>query len=70
MKKIGAVEKNGYRIENDAAARERILKAAEELFIERGFDGVSVNDVAVRAGFAKGLVFYYFNNKYINNIKL
>lgn len=61
MKKIEAVEKDGN--ENNAAARERILKAAEELFIERGFDGVSVNDVAVRAGFAKGLVFYYFNSK-------
>ena len=34
-------------------ARERIFKSAEELFIERGFDGVSINDVAVRAEVAK-----------------
>jgi len=63
MKKAGAVRKETNANGNDVAAREKILKAAEELFIERGFDGVSVNDVAVRAGFAKGLVFYYFNNK-------
>jgi len=60
------MNKNGStanKTNGDSAARERILKAAEELFIESGFDGVSVNDVAVRAGVAKGLVFYYFNNK-------
>ena len=43
--------------------QERILRAAEELFIESGFDGVSINDVAVHANVAKGLVFYYFDNK-------
>jgi AcrR family transcriptional regulator len=43
--------------------RERIFKSAEALFIERGFDGVSINDVAVHANVAKGLVFYYFENK-------
>ncbi len=46
-----------------AEGRERILKAAEELFIERGFDGVSVNDVAEKAEVAKALIFYHFNNK-------
>ncbi|HOO56318.1 MAG TPA: TetR family transcriptional regulator [bacterium] len=44
---------------------EKILSSAEELFIERGFDGVSINDVAVHAGVAKALVFYYFKNKQI-----
>jgi len=46
-----------------AATKRRILRAAEKLFIARGFDGVSVNDVAVESGVAKALVFYYFNNK-------
>lgn len=41
----------------------RILKAAEELFIERGFAGVSANDVCAKAGVPKGLIFYYFKNK-------
>ena len=46
-----------------AEKRELILKAAESLFINRGFDGVSVMDVASEAGVAKALVFYHFHNK-------
>jgi len=45
------------------SGRERILKAAEILFIECGFDGVSVKDVAEKAEVAKALIFYHFNNK-------
>ena len=49
----------------NVAMRESILEAAEELFVERGFDGVSVNDVAARAGGSKALVFYHFKNKQV-----
>ena len=42
---------------------ERILRASEALFIERGYDGVSINDVAVEAGVNKALVIYYFKTK-------
>lgn len=42
---------------------ERIFDAAEELFCERGFDGVSVRDIAERAGVQKALVFYHFATK-------
>jgi AcrR family transcriptional regulator len=63
MKKAEVALKDNAVNEKDADARERILCAAEELFIELGFDGVSVNDVAMRAGFAKALIFYYFGNK-------
>ena len=41
----------------------RILAAAEALFCERGFDGVSARDVAERAGAQKALVFYHFGSK-------
>jgi len=41
----------------------QILEAADELFGEQGLDGVSVRDVAVRAGVNKALVFYYFGSK-------
>lgn len=40
-----------------------ILQAADELFGEQGLAGVSVRDVAERAGVNKGLVFYYFGSK-------
>lgn len=40
-----------------------ILAAADELFGERGYDAVSMRDVATRAGLGKALAFYYFNSK-------
>lgn len=43
--------------------RERILRAAQELFAERGYDGASAEAVAERAGVAKGLIFHYFGSK-------
>ncbi len=41
----------------------QILEAADELFGDRGLDGVSVADIAARAGVNKALVFYYFASK-------
>ena len=61
--KIAARKKTGENERTNGDTRERLLRAAEELFIERGFDGVSVNDVAMRADTAKALVFYYFRSK-------
>jgi TetR/AcrR family transcriptional regulator len=44
-------------------SRDKILKAAEELFSTKGFDGTSVREVAEKAGVNKALIFYYFKNK-------
>lgn len=46
-----------------AATAERILAAADELFGEQGYAGVSVRDVAARAGVNKALVFYHHGSK-------
>ena len=43
--------------------RESILKAAEKLFFSRGFDDVSVNDIAAEAEVNKALLYYYFEDK-------
>ena len=40
-----------------------ILQAAEKLFGEKGYQGVSVDEIARTAGVAKGLVNYHFGNK-------
>lgn len=40
-----------------------ILEAAEALLGEVGYDGVSMRDVAQRAGVNKALIFYYFSSK-------
>ncbi|WP_456095377.1 TetR/AcrR family transcriptional regulator [Pseudothermotoga hypogea] len=46
-----------------SSARERILEAAKAAFSERGFDGVSMEEIAQRAGVRKPLIYYYFPSK-------
>ena len=43
--------------------RERILKAAEQVFAERGYTGARVAEIAQRSGMDKRLIFYYFRTK-------
>ena len=45
------------------AMRERILDAAEELFAEHGFDGVTVRQVTRKAAVDVALAHYYFGTK-------
>lgn len=42
---------------------DKILTAAEQLFAEGGFSGVSVQDIATRAEVNKALIFYHHGNK-------
>lgn len=51
------------REDNTAQNRDRILREAEALFAEKGFDATSVSSVAEAAGVNKALVYYYFENK-------
>lgn len=44
-------------------AVERILAAAKDLFAETGFDAVSMNAIAERAGVSKANVFHHFKSK-------
>lgn len=48
---------------NSAVTRARILRAAEELFAEKGFDGSRVDEIARKAGVNKALIYYYFKSK-------
>ena len=43
--------------------RELIFKTALELFREQGFDSSTMQEVAARAGVAKGAAYYYFPSK-------
>jgi TetR/AcrR family transcriptional regulator len=45
------------------SALDRIFCAAERLFAERGFDSVSISDVAREAGVCKANVFHHFATK-------
>lgn len=44
-------------------ARERIVRAAEELFDERGFDAVSITEIADRADVGRTTFFRHFGDK-------
>lgn len=45
------------------ARREAILSAALQVFAERGFEAARLDDVAERAGVAKGTLYLYFKDK-------
>lgn len=53
---------SAYEI-SEKSALTRILAEAEVLFAERGFDGVSINEVALAAGVCKANVFHHFATK-------
>lgn len=43
--------------------KEKILRVAEQLFAESGFNGVSIDRIAKAAGVNKGLIYYHFKDK-------
>ena len=43
--------------------REQILDAANALFAERGYDEVSIEEIANSAGVTRGLVHHYFGGR-------
>jgi AcrR family transcriptional regulator len=53
----------GRRERKKAATRAAILDAARELFLERGFDGVSVREIADKADVSPKTVFTHFPQK-------
>ena len=48
---------------NPEQRRKQILDAANALFAERGYEEVSVEDIASAAGVARGLVHHYFGGR-------
>jgi AcrR family transcriptional regulator len=46
-----------------ADARRALLAAAAELFAQRGFRGASVDEIAQRAGYSKGALYWHFDSK-------
>jgi len=47
-------------LESGETTRERLIQSAERLFAARGFDGVSVRDIANDAKVNSAMVGYYF----------
>ena len=43
--------------------RQEILDAAKRVFVEKGYDAATINDIATEAGVAAGSIYRYFENK-------
>lgn len=43
--------------------RNEFITVAEELFLEKGFENTSIDDIVERMNVAKGLFYHYFNTK-------
>ncbi len=43
--------------------RRRIIQAAAELFVHKGFNGTSISDLAEAVGLTKGAIYHHFENK-------
>lgn len=50
-------------IKDPEERKEEIINTAEELFISKGYENTSVNDIVDKVGVAKGLFYYYFKAK-------
>lgn len=50
-------------IEENISTEEKILLAAEEIFIRDGFDGARMQEIADKAGINKAMLHYYFRSK-------
>ena len=46
-----------------ASTRDRILDVALDLFIEKGYDGTSLREIAERLGFTKAALYYHYASK-------
>jgi len=52
------------RRKRDATAtRSKLLATAERLFVEKGFDGTRIDEIAENAGINKRMLYVYFGNK-------
>ena len=48
---------------SEGSAEDKILLAAREVFVEKGFDGARMQEIADVAGINKALLHYYFRSK-------
>jgi len=60
---VGATPPRRRRVANAQERRAEILAAALDEFTARGFEGARLDDVAKRAGVAKGTIYLYFADK-------
>src|SRR5687768_16806870 len=58
-----ALKRRGKRVENKENTRRAILRAALDLFAEKGFYRTTTKAISKKAGIAEGTLFNYFETK-------
>jgi AcrR family transcriptional regulator len=58
-----AAGQTGEASAGPASTKDRILDTALDLFVEQGFDGTSVRQIAEQVGITKAALYYYFTSK-------
>jgi AcrR family transcriptional regulator len=56
-------ERPNRRAENKARTRQKVLEAAKQLFMQRGYEGATMRDIAAEAGLSTGALFANFADK-------
>lgn len=54
---------NSTRVRDGEATKRKIIKTAEKLFAEKGFNGVSIRDLANACGMSGALILHHFKSK-------
>ena len=53
----------GEDVREDGAKRRQIIEGAQRVFLNKGFDAASMNEIARVAGVSKGTLYVYFKSK-------
>lgn len=59
----GAPVARKSRAENKVETRRRLLDGAREVFTAVGYQGATLDEIAAKAGFTKGALYWHFPNK-------
>ncbi len=57
------MDKKQRVVKEASERRNEILDVAEELFVTKGYDKASTNDILERVGIARGTLYYHFSSK-------
>jgi AcrR family transcriptional regulator len=60
---VEIVTSPGAPLTGKAATQHRILQAAAQLFVARGFEGTTIAEVAEAAGVSRATIFWHFSDK-------
>jgi len=60
---VDTLTKPAPQAADDSAKRRQIVQGARAVFLARGFDAASMNDIARAAGVSKGTLYVYFADK-------